>query len=80
MAKKKSEDKNNQNGEINKQDGDSFANDEMPNFSDPEDFVDDVSDEGMLTSDSMWLQCCIRRNHFVDRLSNNNIENACFLS
>lgn len=63
MAKKKSEDKNNQNGEINKQDGDNFGNDEEPNFSDPEDFVDDISDEGTYTFASMWFQCCTRRTY-----------------
>lgn len=47
MAKKKFDDKNNQNGEVTKHD-DGSSNDEEPNFSDPEGFVDDIPDEGMV--------------------------------
>lgn len=47
MAKKKSEDKNSQNEDNAKSDGDVSSNDEEPNFSDPEGYVDDISDEGI---------------------------------
>lgn len=49
MAKKKVEDKNSHNGESIKNEGDTSSNDEEPNFSDPEGYVDDVSNEGMFT-------------------------------
>lgn len=45
MAKKKSEEKN-QNGDAAPNEGDAYPSDEEPNFSDPEGFVDDISDEG----------------------------------
>ncbi|XP_019871337.2 eukaryotic translation initiation factor 3 subunit B [Aethina tumida] len=45
MAKKKSDDKNNEN---TKNEGDSSSNDEDPNFSDPEGYVDDISEEELL--------------------------------
>lgn len=47
MAKKKVEDKNNQNDDNTKNEGDVSSNEEEPNFSDPEGYVDDVSDEGI---------------------------------
>lgn len=47
MAKKKLDDKNNQNDDNTKNEGDLTSNDEEPNFSDPEGFVDDISDEGI---------------------------------
>lgn len=47
MAKKKFDDKNNQNDDNTKNEGDLSSNDEEPNFSDPEGFVDDISDEGI---------------------------------
>jgi translation initiation factor 3 subunit B len=47
MARKKDAEKNSQNSEGNKQDK-SESNDEEPNFSDPEGFVDNISDEGKL--------------------------------
>lgn len=47
MAKKKVEDKNNQDDDNTKNEGDISSNEEEPNFSDPEGFVDDVSDEGI---------------------------------
>lgn len=47
MAKKKLEDKNNQNDDNTKNEGDVSSNEEEPNFSDPEGFIDDVSDEGI---------------------------------
>lgn len=47
MAKKKLDDKNNQNDDNTKNEGDLSSNDEEPNFSDPEGFVDDISDEGI---------------------------------
>ncbi|XP_018573654.1 eukaryotic translation initiation factor 3 subunit B [Anoplophora glabripennis] len=47
MAKKKLDDKNNQNDDNTKNEGD-LSNDEEPNFSDPEGFVDDISDEELL--------------------------------
>lgn len=43
MAKKKVEDKNAQNGD-SKQEGN--ASDDEPSFSDPENYVDDITDEG----------------------------------
>lgn len=49
MAKKKSEDKN-QNGEAAHNDGDASPSDEEPNFSDPEGYVDDISDEGKVVT------------------------------
>lgn len=54
MAKKKSEDKN-QNGDAGQNEGDASPSDEEPNFSDPEDFVDDISDEGIS------LDTCVSR-------------------
>lgn len=45
MAKKKSEEKN-QIGDNGANEGDAYPSDEEPNFSDPEGFVDDVTDEG----------------------------------
>lgn len=57
MAKKKSEDKNNHNGDGSKKD-DASNYDEEPNFSDPEGFVDDISDEGNLTFTSPCVGYC----------------------
>ncbi|KAI4456594.1 eukaryotic translation initiation factor 3 eif3 -related [Holotrichia oblita] len=48
MAKKKVEDKNSHNGEYIKNDGESSSNEEEPNFSDPEGYVDDISNEDLL--------------------------------
>lgn len=48
MAKKKLDDKNNQNVDNSKNDTEMSANDEEPNFSDPEDFVDPLSEEVLL--------------------------------
>lgn len=47
MAKKKSEDKN-QNGDPALNEADASPSDEEPNFSDPEGFVDDISNEGTI--------------------------------
>lgn len=48
MAKKKVDDKNSQNGDSNnKNDNGNSSNDEEPNFSDPEGYVDDITDEGV---------------------------------
>jgi hypothetical protein len=47
MAKKKESEKTSPNSEGTKQDKNE-NNDEEPNFSDPEGFVDDISDEGNL--------------------------------
>jgi translation initiation factor 3 subunit B len=47
MAKKKDIDKAPQNSEGNKPEKNE-SNDEEPNFSDPEGFVDNISDEGNL--------------------------------
>jgi len=47
MAKKKESEKSAQSSEVNKQDK-SENNDDEPNFSDLEGFVDNVSDEGNL--------------------------------
>ena len=47
MAKKKEADKSAQSSEVNKQDK-SENNDDEPNFSDHEGFVDNISDEGKL--------------------------------
>lgn len=46
--KKKGDDKNSQNGDFTKNDVDVSSNDDEPNFDDPEGYVDDVTDEGML--------------------------------
>ncbi|XP_025835515.1 eukaryotic translation initiation factor 3 subunit B-like [Agrilus planipennis] len=48
MAKKKVEDKNNQNSDSTKYDGDTSSTDDEPNFSDPEGYVDDITDEELL--------------------------------
>ena len=47
MAKKKEAEKSAQSSEVNKQDK-SENNDDEPNFSDPEGFVDNIADEGNL--------------------------------
>lgn len=47
MAKKKVEDKIDQNDDNTKNEDDISSNDEEPNFSDPEGYFDDVSDEGI---------------------------------
>jgi translation initiation factor 3 subunit B len=47
MAKKKDSEKGSHNNDGSKQDK-SESNDEEPNFSDPEGFVDNLSDEGNL--------------------------------
>ena len=47
MAKKKETEKGAQNSEGNKHDK-SENNDDEPNFSDPEGYVDNISDEGNL--------------------------------
>lgn len=46
MAKKKDAEKAAQNDENNKQEKTEGAEEEEPNFSDPEDYVDNISDEG----------------------------------
>ena len=46
MAKKKSEDKSGESVENTKNDGEFSSNEDEPNFSDPEGYVDDISDEG----------------------------------
>lgn len=46
MAKKKSEDKLQQNGDNTSSEIENSSPDEEPNFSDPEGFVDNVTDEG----------------------------------
>lgn len=46
MAKKTALDKSAQNDEQSKNNDDSVNEDEEPNFSDPEDFVDEITDEG----------------------------------
>ncbi|CAG9824642.1 unnamed protein product [Phaedon cochleariae] len=48
MAKKKSDEKNNQDDDNTKNESDLSSNDEEPNFSDPEGFVDDISDEELV--------------------------------
>lgn len=47
MAKKKLDDRNNQNDDNPKTDSDVNMNDDEPNFSDPEGYVDNVTDEGI---------------------------------
>jgi translation initiation factor 3 subunit B len=55
MARKKDREKSPQNSEGNKQDKNE-TNDEEPNFSDPEGFVDNISDEGnLLHNFEAWL-------------------------
>lgn len=46
MAKKMLADKTPQNEDNIKNNDDTFNEDEEPNFSDPEGFVDDITDEG----------------------------------
>lgn len=46
MAKKKDVDKSAQSNESNKTTKTETNEDEEPNFSDPEDYVDDIPDEG----------------------------------
>ncbi|KAF5284392.1 hypothetical protein FQA39_LY17067 [Lamprigera yunnana] len=48
MAKKKVDDDGSQSGDSGRNDGDISSNEEEPNFSDPEDFVDDITDEELL--------------------------------
>ncbi|XP_017782495.1 PREDICTED: eukaryotic translation initiation factor 3 subunit B [Nicrophorus vespilloides] len=48
MAKKKVEDKNSENSDNTKNDGELSSTEEDPNFSDPEDFEDDISNEELL--------------------------------
>lgn len=50
MAKKTSLEKASQNDDSNKLNEDPVDDDEEPNFSDPEGYVDDISDEGMYTN------------------------------
>lgn len=73
MAKKKSEDKNNHNGDGSKKD-DASNYDEEPSFSDPEGFVDDISDEGNLAFASpcvcLWKWfilkfCCVNETELL---------------
>lgn len=47
MAKKKVDDKNNQNPDSNKNETEMSTTDEEPNFSDPEGYEDDIAEEGM---------------------------------
>lgn len=47
MAKKKLDDKSNQNDDNTKNEADLSANDDEPNFSDPEGFVDSLTEEGI---------------------------------
>lgn len=46
MAKKRVEEKSGQNGDSTKKDDDLSSNEDDVNFSDPEGYVDDVTDEG----------------------------------
>lgn len=47
MAKKKADEKSNQNGADNtKNESDVSGTDDEPNFSDPEGYVDNITDEG----------------------------------
>jgi hypothetical protein len=56
MARKKDSEKSVQNSEGNKQDK-SESNDEEPNFSDPEGFADNISDEGnLLHNFEAWMR------------------------
>nr|CAI5869782.1 unnamed protein product [Callosobruchus analis] len=48
MAKKKVDDKNSQNEDGTKNEAGYSSNDDEPNFSDPEGFVDDITDEELL--------------------------------
>ncbi|XP_022916971.1 eukaryotic translation initiation factor 3 subunit B [Onthophagus taurus] len=48
MAKKKLEEKSGPTGDQSKNDGDFSSADDEPNFSDPDDFVDNISDEDLL--------------------------------
>ena len=47
MAKKKVDDKNSLNGNNTKNESDLSSNDDDPNFSDPEGFVDNIPEEGI---------------------------------
>lgn len=46
MAKKKVEDKSQVNGDNTRNEIENLSTDDEPNFSDPEGFVDKISDEG----------------------------------
>ncbi|KAK4874864.1 hypothetical protein RN001_014224 [Aquatica leii] len=48
MAKKKLDERGSQSGDNGRNDGDVSSNEDEPNFSDPEDFVDDITDEELL--------------------------------
>jgi hypothetical protein len=52
MAKKKVDDKNSLNGNNTKNESDLSSNDDEPNFSDPEGFVDSITDEGISSEKS----------------------------
>lgn len=49
MAKKKVDDRSSQNSDSTRNDGDLSSNDDEPNFSDPEGFIDDITDEGKVS-------------------------------
>lgn len=47
MAKKRLDDKTSQNDDASRNIGEFSPTEDEPNFSDPEDYVDDITDEGM---------------------------------
>lgn len=56
MAKKTLADKTPQNEDNVKNNDDIFNDDEEPNFSDPEGYVDDITDEGKRNFSSMTVK------------------------
>ena len=60
MAKKTVIDKSAQNEDNAKSNDDSVNEDEEPNFSDPEDFVDDIPDEGTWIIFDSIMPCLTR--------------------
>jgi hypothetical protein len=63
MVKKKESERSSQNSEGNKHEKNE-SNEEEPNFSDPEGFVDNISDEGSLCT-FYFLSSCTLEWHMV---------------
>lgn len=58
MAKKKVDDKGNQGSENNKNESEMSAPDDEPNFSDPEDYVDSIPDDGKYITLTLHSSIC----------------------
>lgn len=58
VMKKKDNEKSGQNGDNNRSDNIENGENDEPNFSDPEGFVDDITDEG---NNSVFVVACVGR-------------------